>query len=198
MADDAKKVERIYKRGLDCLQAGDSDGALRLAEEALALETKFAKAYELLGLALTVRDQIAAADVAFGQAAALEPERCVRPFRLGRQAFDVAVEAVLAELPPEFQEFLENVEIGVEDVPSLDLLQDDVDFDVLGLYVGATAGGDDWDIPDRVVLFQRNLENISPDAETLRSEIRDTLLHEVGHHFGMDEETLSEIEDDDS
>ena len=56
---------------------------------------------------------------------------------------------------------------------------------------------DDWDFPDRVVLFQRNIENISPDRETLLAEIRDTLLHEVGHHFGMDEDTLREIEDGD-
>ena len=63
------------------------------------------------------------------------------------------------------------------------------------LLIGATAGADDWDFPDRVILFQRNLENISPDPETLSAEIRDTLLHEVGHHFGMDEDTLREIED---
>ena len=91
----------------------------------------------------------------------------------------------------------ENVEVGVEDTLSPELIAKGLEFDLLGVYIGQTAGSDDWDFPDRVVLFQRNIENISPDRETLLAEIRDTLLHEVGHHFGMDEDTLREIEDGD-
>ena len=89
-----------------------------------------------------------------------------------------------------------HLEVGVEDVPSSELIAEGLEFDLLGVYIGATAESDDWDFPDRVVLFQRNLENISPDRDTLLAEIRDTLLHEVGHHFGMDEETLREIEEE--
>ena len=112
-------------------------------------------------------------------------------------AFDDAVEQTLLRLPPQFREFLENVEVGVEDTLSPELIAKGLEFDLLGVYIGQTAGSDDWDFPDRVVLFQRNIENISPDRETLLAEIRDTLLHEVGHHFGMDEDTLREIEDGD-
>ena len=116
------------------------------------------------------------------------------PFRLDGPAFDHAVEQVLLSLPARFREYLQNVEIGVEEAPTRELVAEGLEFDLLGVYIGETAGADDWDFPDRVVLFQRNIENISPDRETLLSEIRDTLLHEVGHHFGMDEDTLREIE----
>lgn len=198
MSGDANELERIIEDGLDCLQAGDTSGALRLAEQALALDESLGEAHELRALALTMRGDLDAADAAFERAAKQDPEQWFRPYRLEREAFDAAVEAVLLALPEPFQEYLDNVEVGVEDVPGPELLEDDVDFDVLGLYIGSTASGDDWDFPDRVILFQRNLENISPDAETLNAEIRDTLLHEVGHHFGMDEETLREIEGDES
>lgn len=105
------------------------------------------------------------------------------------------MDEALAELPEEFESYLENVEIAVEDVPDAALLKEGLEFDLLGLYQGGTIQSESWDFPDRVLLFQRNLENISPTREDLIEEIRDTIYHEIAHHMGMDEETVREAED---
>jgi predicted Zn-dependent protease with MMP-like domain len=89
------------------------------------------------------------------------------------------------------------VEVAVEELPGRKLLREGgIEHDILGLYQGATIQSGDWGFPDRITLFQRNLENISPDRETLVKEIRGTELHEVGHHLGMDEDHLEEIENE--
>ena len=162
--------------------------------DAATIRSESAALYEIKALALTMLDRIEEADGAFARAAALDPDEYFVPFRLSREAFDRFVEKTLVTLPAEFREFLQNVEVGIEDVPSEALIEEGLEFDLLGVYIGATAESDEWGFPDRVVLFQRNLENISPDEETLLKEVRDTLLHEVGHHFGMNEDTLREIE----
>ena len=81
------------------------------------------------------------------------------------------------------------------DVPDPDLIREGMEFDLLGLYQGSTIRSDEWGFPDRVMLFQRNLENVSPDRETLIQEIRDTVYHEIGHHMGMDEDEVRRAEE---
>jgi predicted Zn-dependent protease with MMP-like domain len=190
-----KQIEELVESAFARLAEGRAEDALSQADAILIRDDALADAHAIRALALTMLVRIEQSDAAFDRAAELDPDEYFRPYRLDENDFDAAVEEVLSRLPRKFRDYLENVEIGVEEVPSPELIADDTEFDVLGVYVGATAISDDWDFPDRVVLFQRNLENISPDRETLLSEIRDTLLHEVGHHFGMDEDALREIED---
>lgn len=189
---------------LAAFDAGRLDEALKLADASLERDRDDADLHAARAMVLTALGRVGEADHSFARAAELDPERHFRPHRLDAAEFDRAVEDVLAGLPDEFAEYLENVEIGVEDSPAPELLGDDdsdddggLEPDLLGVYIGQTVDAEEGSLPDRVVLFQRNLENVSPDRETLLEEIRDTLLHEVGHHFGMDEETLREIESDD-
>ncbi|GMR22938.1 MAG: hypothetical protein BMS9Abin37_1323 [Acidobacteriota bacterium] len=186
----------MVSKAREHLAAGRADEALVVADAAAAQNDDIAVVHEVRALALTLMGRIEEADRAFARAAELYPEEYFDPFRLEHHEFDAALEQTLSGLPEKFQDYLQNVEVGVEDVPSPELIADGLEYDLLGVYVGSTAESDDWGFPDRVVLFQRNLENISPDRETLLAEIRDTLLHEVGHHFGMDEETLHEIENE--
>ena len=186
---------------LAVFDAGRLDEALKLTDESLERDGGDADLHAARAMVLTALGRVEEADHSFGRAAELDPERHFRPHRLDAAEFDRAVEDVLASLPPEFAEYLQNVEVGVEDSPSQELLADEggeddggLEPDLLGVYIGQTVDAEEGSFPDRVVLFQRNLENISPDRETLLEEIRDTLLHEVGHHFGMDEDTLREIE----
>ncbi|MCA8954949.1 MAG: metallopeptidase family protein, partial [Planctomycetes bacterium] len=61
--------------------------------------------------------------------------------------------------------------------------------DSLGVYVGVSVEGQSArQLPDRVVVFQRNIERIATDREHLAEELRVTVLHEIGHHFGFDED----------
>jgi predicted Zn-dependent protease with MMP-like domain len=146
---------------------------------------------------LTQVGRVPDADRAFARAAELSPEDYFLPYRAERRKFERLVEEVLASLPAEFARHLENVEVAVEEVPDRKLLREgDIEHDTLGFYQGATIQSGDWGFPDRILLFWRNLENISPDRATLVREIRDTVLHEVGHHLGMEEHQLEEIEDE--
>jgi predicted Zn-dependent protease with MMP-like domain len=103
--------------------------------------------------------------------------------------FDEHVERALASLPAELREAIRNVEISVED-------EDPDDPDVFGLYEGAPLPErGDWAgaIPDRIRIFRVPLVESFPDPSELEAEIRITVLHEVAHYFGIDEDRLDDL-----
>lgn len=113
--------------------------------------------------------------------------------------FDRAVEDALRAVPGEFRRFLENVVIEVRDRPDARLLAEhDVPDDLLGLYVGIPLEDKGADhapssMPDRVLIFRDNLCDMCESRDELVDEIRITVLHEIGHHFGLDEDRLEEL-----
>ena len=97
---------------------------------------------------------------------------------------------------------MSNVAILVEDEPSADLLAEmeiDPPDTLLGLYQGVPLTERRWDygnaLPDRILLFQRPLELESEDEDDLVVAIGETLIHEIGHYFGLSEEEIEEIEE---
>jgi len=128
----------------------------------------------------------------------LAPEAYPLPPRFTRAEFDAAVSAAAATLPEEFQETMENLAVIIEDVPSDEMLRtlEDPSPGLLGLFVGTPLPekhlGDIPVAPDAVYLFKRNLERTSESREELIEEVRITLLHEVGHFLGLDEDQLEE------
>jgi predicted Zn-dependent protease with MMP-like domain len=103
--------------------------------------------------------------------------------------FHEHVERVLASLPAELREAIRNVEISVED-------EDPDDPDVFGLYEGVPLPErGDWAgaIPDRIRIFRLPLVESFPDPSELEAEIRITVLHEVAHYFGIDEDRLDDL-----
>lgn len=114
--------------------------------------------------------------------------------------FEKLVQAAIEELPAEFREKLENVVILVEDEPTPELL-DVADVpegeSLLGFYEGTPIterGHFDAPLhPDRIWLFQKPIEEICSTEEEVREEIRITVMHEVAHFFGMDDDYLEEI-----
>lgn len=109
-----------------------------------------------------------------------------------RDVICAAVEAALDGLPPQLQERLENVAISVEEV-------DPADPHVYGLYEGTplperSHDGLDLMLPDRIRVFCEPLvADFGHDRDLLAHEARVTLLHEVGHYFGIDEDRLEEL-----
>ncbi len=128
------------------------------------------------------------ADRAFAQAVSLDPERFVRPYRVSRNRFQRLADGALNQIPQQFQRFLENTLIVIQDLPPIDAVRRGEDPDLLGLYEGATVL--EHGLPERIVLFQKNHENVAGDEAELMQEVEETLRHEVGHHFGMEEEEL--------
>lgn len=115
-----------------------------------------------------------------------------------RNEFDRLVETALRELPDRFREHIANVVIAIEDRPSEQLCDEhDVPDDLLGFYEGVpvteTSHFDTSTTLDRIYLFRDNLQEMCESREELVDEIRVTLLHEIGHHFGLDENRLEEL-----
>jgi predicted Zn-dependent protease with MMP-like domain len=112
--------------------------------------------------------------------------------------FDRAAEEALAGIPAEFARYLENVVVEVRARPDHKLMvEEDVPDDALGVYIGLPleeqGPGVLHPLPDRILIFRDNLCEMCESREELIDEIRITILHEVGHHFGLDEDRLEEL-----
>ncbi len=118
---------------------------------------------------------------------------------MNRAGFDALVETALARIPRKFRDAMENVQIIVEDWPDPELMEDvtgDPDEVVYGLFTGKPLPErrfDDWgDLPSMIHLYRGPLEEDFPDPEDLAREIEITLVHEIAHFMGFDEEILEE------
>lgn len=121
-------------------------------------------------------------------------------YRVGKEAFSSIIQRALDELPPEFAEATETLRIEVRDRPTrkmLDQAGTPPGQTLLGLYHGRPATRrsveDSAVLPDVIYLFQRELEAICDDEPSLQDEVRKTLLHEIGHYFGLDEDDLEKL-----
>ena len=122
------------------------------------------------------------------------------PFRVSEEEFARLVDEALASLPPEFQPYMENVSVEVRTQPdremreSLNLEEDTL---LLGLYQGvpltkkSVTAPIEW--PERVLIFQRSVEQVCGNREEIVAQVRRTVLHEVGHHFGLSEADLRKL-----
>ena len=113
--------------------------------------------------------------------------------------FDRLVQQALAAIPSPFRECLAEVAIVIDDEPSRDqLAENDLGPDdaLYGLYEGVprTEYGADWLVtPNRITLFRLALEEDFPDPADLAEEVRITVIHELAHHLGIDDDRLGEL-----
>jgi len=124
-----------------------------------------------------------------------------------REAFDGLVGDALASIPRRFRDAMQNIVIVVEDEPPADLLREmgmRPPQTLLGLYQGTPLPHRGWDhgnvLPDRILLFQGPLERSATVAHDLDERdlvvaIGETLIHEIGHYFGLSEAEIEEIEE---
>jgi predicted Zn-dependent protease with MMP-like domain len=104
-------------------------------------------------------------------------------------SFEDHVRRALDSLPAEFAAALRNVAVVVHD-------ENADDPDLFGLYEGVPLperGDDAGALPDTITIYRRPLEDEFPNPQELQQEIRITVLHEIGHYFGLDEERLAEL-----
>jgi len=119
-------------------------------------------------------------------------------YRVSKRRFGELVEQALAELPEQFAEFLEEVPVEVRDRPAPSQLRGvGRGGTLLGLYVGRPrterSVEDSGAMPDVIYIFQEPIEQISLDQQELVEQVRTTVLHEIGHHFGLDEDDLERL-----
>jgi predicted Zn-dependent protease with MMP-like domain len=119
-----------------------------------------------------------------------------------REKFLTLVDEALASIPRNFGDAITNVAIVVEDEPTDEQLAE-VDVDpgdtLLGLYQGTPLTERQWAhgnaLPDKVTLFQGPIEDASDDEDDVVVAIGETLIHELGHYFGLSEEEIEAIEE---
>ena len=119
-----------------------------------------------------------------------------------REKFESLVADALASIPRRFRDAMSNVAIVVEDEPSRELLREmeiEPPDTLLGLYQGTPLTERRWDygntLPDRILIFQGPHEREADDDDDLVASIAETLIHEIGHYFGLSEEEIEEIEE---
>lgn len=113
------------------------------------------------------------------------------PVQLSEDAFDQVVDDALASVPEELLSLLDNCVILVEDEPPAD------DPDLLGYYDGTPLTERDSTyagvLPDRIVIFRGPLQRMCDGVEELEDEIAVTVVHELAHFFGIDDDRLHEL-----
>lgn len=118
---------------------------------------------------------------------------------LSRQEFQQLVSQAIASLPRRVVKRLNNVEVVVKDHPTseeLAMAETDPAETLFGLYTGiplterSTSYG--MVLPDKITLYQRSIEEGCRTKREIQEQIRTTLLHEIGHHFGLSEDDLEE------
>lgn len=113
--------------------------------------------------------------------------------------FERLVDRALAGIPPPFRDHLRQVAIVIDDEPTADQLAAngmDPDESLYGIYEGVpiTEYGADWvALPNRITLFRLPLEEDFPDPDDLADEVRTTVIHELAHHLGIDDDRLGEL-----
>jgi len=117
-----------------------------------------------------------------------------------REKFEILVEEALAGLPRRFKKLLHNLAVIVEDTPPRQIASRRVSAgSLLGLYHGVPLkhrGSYYGNVPpDVIVIYQKPIERICSSDEEIRERVKEVVLHEVGHYFGLSEEELREIED---
>lgn len=107
------------------------------------------------------------------------------------------VDDILETMPEDLAEAIENVGIHIEEVPTREMLdgQGHLSPGILGLYVGVPLPNQSVmgpaPIPAQIFLFRRNIERYARTNDDVTEELRVTLIHEIGHHLGLDEDDLA-------
>ena len=119
-----------------------------------------------------------------------------------RQRFTELVEEALRDIPGSFRNAMKNVAVIVEDEPPPHILQEmeiEPPDSLFGLYQGTPLPDRGWAygnaLPDRISIYQGPIEDACADDDEVRDCIAETVIHEFGHYFGMDEDQIEEIEE---
>ncbi len=110
-----------------------------------------------------------------------------------RAKFEGLVARALDDLPPQFAVRLKNIAVLVEARPSRDVARE-LGGDILGLYQGASeleqSPMASFELPEVIVVYQHNIEAVCRTDDEIVEEVRKTVVHEIGHHFGLTDDQM--------
>lgn len=199
--DEDLREDRAYGLG-HCRYALGDPAAAREAFGSLDPVTEEEEADRLwmLGLCHDHLGDRVQADICFREATRIDPAGCAPPAKISADEAEAIVGEVVRTLPEPIRVAIEEVAIVIDDLPPLATIrssQGEIHPDTLGLYTGQDLGArssfDPGGLPPVIHIFRRNLERFATDRETLEEEVRTTLLHEIGHHLGLDEDDVDAL-----
>jgi len=119
---------------------------------------------------------------------------------LSEEEFEAVVDQAIQSIPAGFDCYLEDLVVDVEDMPdraTCEQLGVGDPRSLLGLYRGTPLTNRNvqapYRYPERIVIYQRNIERVCRSKRRMLAQIRKTVLHEIGHHFGLTEHQLREL-----
>lgn len=192
--------QRFWFLGQTVLSLGRPDEALHwLSQIEVTEPTDGADVAWWRGLCHDHLGETEAADACFAGAHQLD-ENLPEPVSISPDDAEKLIGEIVGKLPEKLQHEFEELPIVVQDLPSLDLIRSTygaVHPDTLGLYTGSNLferGAFDFGgLPPAIYIYRRNLERFVRTPEELREEIETTLMHELGHHLGYEEDDLDEL-----
>lgn len=177
----------------------DLDGSQQLLERLVQEMPDEPDVQHYLGLIAERRGDRKQADRYFATARKLDPRTYPAHVSFTAEEFESAVESALDKLPEKVRDAMKDVTVMVEDLPKDDDLKSDTPLSPqsLGMFRGTPHGEQSvfdpgGNLPPSILLYQRNIERFAETREDLIAEIEDTIIHEVGHFVGFDEEELAE------
>ncbi len=195
-------IDAVHERGVALYNLGRFGDAATAFTEVLGQLPDDAYAHHFLGLTLEQSGQAADAQAHFDRARALAPDDFPPPVLIPQAEFQAEVDAIVAELPASTKLKLADVPIQVVDVPSrddLEAVEPPFPPNILGLFRGLPHGLEPQApagraraavVPRAILLYRVNLARAVRNRDELSEQIRRTLLHEIGHLEGLDEDDL--------
>jgi predicted Zn-dependent protease with MMP-like domain len=189
--------EAHYSEACYRLARWEFDKAAKLLAKCREADGLQASALDLLALLARYRGRKEEAGAYYREAACHDPDRCPMPVEMTDDEALALVDAILRDLPETVRDAIDNIDIQLVDLPDPKLdASDETNPEILGLYHGVPIPErsvfDPHSHPDRIRIFKHNIERIAWDRDHMLEELRTTLLHEIGHHLGWDEEDLAE------
>ena len=186
--------DALHERGVALFDLSRFADAKPAFAKALAIQPQDAYTHQMLGLTLEQLGETTAADKELARAVELAPGELSPPVLISVADFQAEIDAVIASLPEERKAHVKTIKVEIADLPEaadLKAVQPPFPPTILGLYRGpvgrAPAPGDE---PPSIVLYRKNLARAVKSRTELSEQIRDTLLHEIGHLEGLDEDDL--------
>jgi len=121
-------------------------------------------------------------------------------FPMNNSDFEQLVQNSLTRLPRRFKQKIRNISLEIEERPSEELLQEMgiASGTLFGLYQGVPLTEREWNygnvLPDRIVIYQRPIEEAASSSGEIEEIVMETVMHEIGHYFGFGDDALSDIE----
>ena len=179
-------------------ELGRFDDSRRVLERAVAMDPDAPHSLYHMALVLERLGGITESAPLFARAHALDPDHFPLPTEVSEEIFTQAVGEAIDNLPRSIREYIDSVEILVEDWPPADLISTErVSPQILGIFMGIPRTGasvmSQSDDLDRVILFKKNLEKVCRSVDELIDQIQVTVRHEIGHYLGLDEDDMERL-----